>query len=73
MSVALLCPGQGAQHVGMGVDWAARSPAAKAVLARCSEALGFDLEQLCESGPADRLTRTDVCQPAILGTSTGQQ
>lgn len=69
MSLALLCPGQGAQHVGMGADWAARSPAANAVMARCSEALGFDLKQVCANGPADRLTRTDVCQPAIFGTS----
>ena len=69
MSLALLCPGQGAQRVGMGADWAARSPAATAVMARCSEALGFDLKQLCANGPADRLTRTDVCQPAIFGTS----
>ena len=69
MSLALLCPGQGAQRVGMGADWAARSPAAAAVMARCSEALGFDLKQLCANGPADRLTRTDVCQPAIFGTS----
>ena len=69
MSVALLCPGQGAQRVGMGVDWAARSPAAKAVLDRCSEALGFDLKKLCAAGPLEQLTRTDVCQPAILGTS----
>lgn len=69
MNTAILCPGQGAQHVGMGVDWARRSAAAAGVLNRCSEALAIDLAKLCGEGPADRLTRTDVCQPAILATS----
>jgi [acyl-carrier-protein] S-malonyltransferase len=69
VTVALLCPGQGAQTVGMGVAWADRSPAAREVFQRCSETLGFDLLALCAQGPADRLTRTDVCQPAILATS----
>lgn len=69
MSIAVLCPGQGAQTVGMGVAWAAASPAAADVFARCSEALGFDLLGLCSNGPAEKLVRTDVCQPAILATS----
>jgi [acyl-carrier-protein] S-malonyltransferase len=53
----------------MGVEWAQRAPAAKDVFDRASEALGFDLLRLCAGGPADQLTRTDVCQPAILVTS----
>jgi len=69
MNLALLCPGQGAQCVGMGVDWAARVPEARAILDRSSEVLGFDLMRLCAEGPQARLTRTDVCQPAILATS----
>jgi [acyl-carrier-protein] S-malonyltransferase len=69
MKLALLCPGQGAQAVGMGVPWTARSPRAREVFARASEVLGFDLLKLCANGPAERLTRTDVCQPAILVTS----
>ena len=39
------------------------------MFARASEVLGFDLLKLCADGPAERLTRTDVCQPAILVTS----
>ncbi|MEM8883842.1 MAG: ACP S-malonyltransferase [Planctomycetota bacterium] len=69
MSIGLLCPGQGAQKVGMGVLWAERSPGARAIFDRANEALGYDLYALCAEGPADRLTRTDVCQPAILATS----
>ena len=69
MSTGLLCPGQGAQGVGMGVAWAERSEAARGAFRTCSEALGFDILALCREGPAERLTRTDVCQPAILATS----
>jgi len=69
MSIGLLCPGQGAQKVGMGVVWAERSRQARAVFDKANEALGYDLYALCAEGPAERLTRTDVCQPAILATS----
>jgi [acyl-carrier-protein] S-malonyltransferase len=68
VTVALLCPGQGAQAVGMGVAWAERSRAAAETFRRCSEALGLDLLRLCREGPAAELVRTDVCQPAILAT-----
>jgi [acyl-carrier-protein] S-malonyltransferase len=53
----------------MGVAWATRSERARAVFARASEVLGFDLLKLCAEGPAAELTRTDACQPAILATS----
>ncbi len=69
MSLGLLCPGQGAQSVGMGVESARRSAAARDVFDRASETLGFDLLDLCRAGPPERLLRTDVCQPAILATS----
>ncbi|MCZ6785711.1 MAG: ACP S-malonyltransferase [Planctomycetota bacterium] len=69
MSTAILCPGQGAQKVGMGVAWSDSSAAAREIFHRCSETLGFDLAKLCAEGPAEELTRTDVCQPAILAVS----
>jgi [acyl-carrier-protein] S-malonyltransferase len=65
---ALLFPGQGAQHVGMGADFAAACPASKAVFEAASAVLGYDLEKTCAEGPASTLTRTDVQQPAILAT-----
>ena len=65
---ALIFPGQGAQHVGMGADVAASSGAARDVFARASRVLGFDLEKVCREGPASELVRTDVQQPAILAT-----
>jgi len=66
---AFLFPGQGAQFVGMGQDVAARFPEAKALYDRADKVLGFSLSGACFEGPEDRLTATDVSQPAILVTS----
>ncbi len=66
MSIALAFPGQGAQHVGMGVDVADAYPAARAVFDTASEVLGLDLLAVCRDGPAEELVRTDLQQPAIL-------
>lgn len=65
----LLCPGQGAQHVGMGKSWTEKHPAAKAVFDEAESVLGLPLSDICFNGPADRLNRTDVAQPAIYVAS----
>lgn len=69
----ILCPGQGAQSVGMGRAWFDASPAAAQVFAQADAALGsFDarfgktLSELCFTGPDDILNRTDVAQAAIF-------
>lgn len=67
--MAAVFPGQGAQSVGMGLDLAARRPAAAARFAEASEVLGFDLRQLCMEGPVEELTRSDRAQPAIFVVS----
>jgi len=61
-----LCPGQGAQKVGMGRDLAERFPAARATLQQIDDALGFHLSRLMFEGPEDELTATHTAQPAIL-------
>ncbi|HEV2294320.1 MAG TPA: ACP S-malonyltransferase [Tepidisphaeraceae bacterium] len=65
----ILCPGQGAQVVGMGKDFYEQSPAAKEVFHRANEVLGFDLAKLAFEGQEDRLNQTDISQPAIYVTS----
>ena len=67
--IALQFPGQGSQHVGMGKDLCALSPAAAEVLARADETLGFPLSELCFEGPAEVLNDTAYTQPAILAVS----
>ena len=66
MGWAYAFPGQGAQHVGMGVDVADAHPEARAVFDAASEVLGLDLLAICREGPASELVRTDLQQPAIL-------
>ncbi len=63
--IALIFPGQGAQHVGMGKELAANFPAAREVFQRADEVLGWPLSRLAWEGPEEELTRTSVCQPAL--------
>ena len=65
----ILCPGQGAQLVGMGRDFYADSPMARSALDVAQGVLGFDLKAVLFDGPEDRLNQTDVSQPAIFAVS----
>ena len=71
-NTVFLCPGQGAQTVGMGQGWAEASPAAASVLRVADEGVSFPfaedkrLSQLCFAGPVEELNRTDVSQPALF-------
>ena len=59
--------GQGAQVPGMGKDFDA--DVAAALFARAKTVLGFDLAKVCFEGPAEELTRSNICQPAIFTVS----
>lgn len=67
--VALLFPGQGSQHLGMGRDLAERYPIARQTFEEANEALGFELTRLMWEGPEEELTATHNAQPAILAHS----
>jgi [acyl-carrier-protein] S-malonyltransferase len=65
----LMCPGQGAQKVGMGKDLAERFPVARDTFAAIDDALETSLSRLMWTGPEDELTLTHNAQPAILAHS----
>jgi [acyl-carrier-protein] S-malonyltransferase len=53
----------------MGKDLAAADAEVAALFERANAALGFDLAALCFEGPAEELTKSNVCQPAIFTVS----
>lgn len=63
--IALLFSGQGAQTVGMGKDLAAEFPVAADLFKKADDILGYSLSQIVFEGPAEELTKTAVCQPAL--------
>ena len=65
----LLCPGQGAQHVGMGKSWAEKFKVAADTFAEADAALGFSISKLAFEGPEEELNKTDKAQLAIYVTS----
>jgi [acyl-carrier-protein] S-malonyltransferase len=67
--IAFLFPGQGAQNVGMGRQLAESLPAVRRLYDRAAEILGYDLAQLCFTGPAEELDSTVYSQPALFVTS----
>ncbi len=67
--IALLFPGQGSQHVGMGRDFWEHVPEARAMLEEAGRALAIDIASLCFQGPEESLTLTANAQPAILAVS----
>lgn len=69
MVSVVLCPGQGAQKVGMGKDLAERFPKAKETFERIDQALGVSLSRIMWEGPESELTLTHNTQPAILAHS----
>ena len=66
---AFVFPGQGSQKVGMGLDLAEASAAAREVFEEVDEALGQKLFQIMKEGPEDVLTLTENAQPAIMANA----
>lgn len=63
---AFLFPGQGSQALGMMSELAAEAAVVRDTFADASQVLGYDLWAVTRDGPAERLNRTEVTQPAML-------
>ena len=66
---AMVFPGQGSQAVGMLAELAEQYPSVEATFAEASAALGYDVWQLVQQGPAEELNKTWQTQPALLAAS----
>ena len=66
MAFAALFPGQGSQTVGMLADFEDSCPEIQPTFTEASDALGYDLWTLCQDGPAEQLSLTEITQPLLL-------
>ena len=66
MTFAFVFPGQGSQSVGMLNELAEEFELVKDTFATASAVLGYDLWQVVNDGPEDRLNDTATTQPAML-------
>lgn len=69
MSDCCIFAGQGAQVPGMGRDFAEADAETMKLFDAANSVLGFDLKKVCFEGPAEELTKSNICQPAIFVTS----
>jgi [acyl-carrier-protein] S-malonyltransferase len=66
MSLAFVFPGQGSQAIGMLNDLAGQYPLIKATYAEASSVLGYDVWDIVQHGPEEKLNSTEITQPAML-------
>lgn len=66
MSLGFVFPGQGSQSVGMLKELSGQFSEVEQTFTEASEVLGYDLWDIVQNGPADKLNRTEVTQPAML-------
>jgi [acyl-carrier-protein] S-malonyltransferase len=67
--IALVFPGQGTQHIGMGSLLYAEYAAVRDVFDQASSVLGIDMCRLCFAGPQETLDLTVNTQIAVLTTN----
>jgi [acyl-carrier-protein] S-malonyltransferase len=66
MTLAFVFPGQGSQSTGMLDSLASEFAEVEATFRAASEVLGYDLWDIVQNGPAEKLNSTDITQPAML-------
>jgi [acyl-carrier-protein] S-malonyltransferase len=68
--IAFLFPGQGSQKVGMGAGLKESDPEVwERYLSQADEASGLEIAELSLEGPQEKLTETQVAQPALFSLS----
>lgn len=68
-NMALLFPGQGSQHQGMGKFLYEEFSIAREVFEEASESISVDMKKLCFEGDEKTLSLTENTQPALLTVS----
>jgi [acyl-carrier-protein] S-malonyltransferase len=69
LGIGFVFPGQGSQSVGMGKALYDAHSSLKSVYDEATTVLGYDIAELCFTGPAERLNLTEFTQPALLVSS----
>src|SRR5690242_13752923 len=64
--LAMVFPGQGSQSVKMLAELAQQFPQVQQLYQESSEVLGYDLWQLVQEDPEQKLDQTAYTQPALL-------
>lgn len=67
--LAIVFPGQGSQTVGMLAEIAAEETTVAKTFDEASEALRYNLWELVQDGPEEKLNQTEFTQPALLTSS----
>ncbi|MBT8100628.1 MAG: ACP S-malonyltransferase, partial [Gammaproteobacteria bacterium] len=66
MTLAMVFPGQGSQSPGMQADLAEHFDEVQQTYQEASDILGFDLWDVVQNSPAEKLAETTITQPAML-------
>jgi [acyl-carrier-protein] S-malonyltransferase len=66
INTAFVFPGQGSQSVGMLSDFLPQYPIVTDLFSEASDALGYDLWRLVQTGPEEQLNQTEYTQVAML-------
>lgn len=68
-NLAFVFPGQGSQSVGMMNALINLNPELKKVFTEASDVLAYDLLEVINTGPEEKLNQTEITQPALLATA----